>query len=68
MAKDQRKKNNTGAFVLKVKSTEKNIKVLLTKAKLQSKGTLGIITPSLTFQRPVQIRPTPLTCEGLKGT
>lgn len=30
-----------GVYVLKVKSTEKNIKVLLTKAKVQLEGDFG---------------------------
>lgn len=36
-----RRKNYTGVYVLKVKSTEKNIKVLLTKAKVQLEGDFG---------------------------
>lgn len=71
MARKQRRKKYTGVDVLKVKNTEKNIKVLFTKAKLQLKRDFGDhlgIMSSLALQPPVQIRPTSLTCEGLKGT
>lgn len=41
MARKQRRKNYTGAYVLKVKNTKKYMKVLLTKAKLQLKREFG---------------------------
>lgn len=41
MARKQKRKNYTGAYVLKVMSTEKNIIVLLTKEKLQLKRDFG---------------------------